>query len=284
MSRFSRGFQLFKETFGILKKDREMLLFPILSGIVTILVVATFLLPLFFSGILTGILAGAGTSASSPLAYVLLFFFYVVSYFIVIYFNTALVSCALIRLDGRDPTFMDGIHAASGRIGKILSWTLIAATVGLILRLIRSEGRGGLLTTLVSAILGAAWSLATFFVIPVIVVDDVSGFAAIERSWNLFKSTWGETVVGSFSLGLIFIPAILLLLVGGAVAFLASFEAGLAIVAVALLLWVVSAVLYGALQGIFVAIMYRYATTGEVPDAIDRSLVEGAFSPKGSHR
>ena len=112
MSRISRGFQLFKETFGILKKDREMLLFPILSGLVTLLVVGSFLLPLFFSGILSDV----GTSGSSPLDYVLLFCFYVVSYFIVIYFNTALVSCALMRLDGRDPTFMDGIHAASSRI------------------------------------------------------------------------------------------------------------------------------------------------------------------------
>ncbi len=279
MSRISRGFQLCKETFGILKKDREMLLFPILSGLVTLLVVGTFLLPLFFSGILSGV----GTSGSSPLAYVFLFVFYVVSYFIVIYFNTALVSCALMRLDGRDPTFMDGIHAASARIGKILSWTLIAATVGLILQLIRGDG-DNFLASIASALLGAAWSLATFFVIPVIVVDDVGGFAAIERSWALFKSTWGETVVGSFSLGLIFIPAVLLLLVGGAVAFLVSFEAGLVIVAVALLLFVVSAVLYGALQGIFVAIMYRYATTGVVPDAINRSLVEGAFVPKGSRR
>jgi len=187
-----------------------------------------------------------------------------VSYFIVIYFNTALVSCALIRLDGRDPTFMDGIHAASARIGKILSWTRIAATVGLILRLIRGDG-DNLLVSLASALLGAAWSLATFFVIPVIVVDDVGGFAAIERSWKLFKSTWGETVVGSFSLALVFIPAILLLLVGVFVVMAGSFEVGLAIAMVALLLWVVSAVLYGALQGIFVAIMYRYATTGEVP-------------------
>jgi len=239
MSRMGRGFQLFRETFGILRKDREMLIFPILSGFVTLLVVATFLLPLFFSGIL----AGVGTSGSSPLAYVLLFAFYVVSYFIVIYFNTALVGCALIRLDGRDPTFMDGIHAASARIGKILSWTLIAATVGLILQLIRGDGRG-LLTTLASAILGAAWSLATFFVI----------------------------------------PAILLLLVGVFVVMAGSFEVGLAIAMVALLLWVVSAVLYGALQGIFVAIMYRYATTGDVPDTIDRSLVEGAFVPKGSRQ
>ncbi len=117
MSRFSRGFQLFKETFGILKKDRDLLLFPIISGVVILLVVATFFLPLLFSGVLSGM----DTAAGSPLVYVLLFAFYLVSYFIVIYFNTALVSCALTRLDGRDSTFMDGIHAASARIGKILS-------------------------------------------------------------------------------------------------------------------------------------------------------------------
>ena len=250
MSRIGRGFQLFKETFGILKKDREMVLFPILSGIVTLLVVATFLLPLVFSGFLAETYVGG-----SILLYVLLFVFYVVSYFIVIYFNTALVSCALIRLDGRDPTFMDGIHAASARIGKIFSWTLIAATVGLILRLIRGDG-DNLLVSLASALLGAAWSLATFFVIPVIVVDDVGGFAAIQRSWKLFKSTWGETVVGSFSLGLSFIPAVLLLLMAVLAGILGSFEVAVAIGAVSLLLWVVSAVLYGALQGIFVAIKF----------------------------
>lgn len=279
MSRIGRGFQLFKETFGILKKDREMLLFPILSGVVTIIVVATFLVPLIF----TGLLSDASMSGGSPLWYVLLFIFYFVSYFIVIYFNTALVSCALIRLDGRDPTFMDGIHAASSRIGKILSWTLIAATVGLILRLIRGDG-DNILLSLASALVGAAWSLATFFVIPVIVVDDLGGFAAIQRSWKLFKSTWGETVVGSFSLGLIFIPAVLLLFAGMLALIIGSVEVGVAVIGISLLLWVVSAVLYGALQGIFVAIMYRYATTGVVPDVIDSSLVEGAFVPKRSLR
>lgn len=277
MSRFSRGFQLFKETFGILKKDRDLLLFPVISGVVTLLVVATFFPPLLFSGVLSGM----DTSAGSPLVYVLLFAFYSVSYFIVMYFNTALVSCALMRLDGRDSTFMDGIHAASARIGKILSWTLVAATVGLILRLIRGDGNN-ILVSLASALLGAAWSLATFFVIPVIVVDDLGGFAAIERSWNLFKSTWGETVIGSVSLGLVFIPGLLLFLGGVLVLVVGLVETGLLICVAAMLLWVVSAILYGALQGIFVAIMYRYATTGEVPDAIDRSLVEGVFVQKGS--
>lgn len=279
MSRFSRGFQLFKETFGILKKDRQLLLFPVISGVVTLLVVATFFLSLFFSGIISDVDA----SASSPLVYVLVFAFYVVSYFVVIYFNTALVSCALMRLDGKDPTFMDGIHAASARIGKIFSWTLVAATVGLILQLIRGDG-DNLLVSLVSALLGAAWSLATFFVIPVIVVNDLGGFAAIERSWNLFKSTWGETFIGSASLGLILIPALLLFLAGVIIIVMGLFEVGLLIVVVGLFLMVISAILYGALQGIFVAIMYRYATTGDVPDAIDRSLVEGAFVPKGSTR
>jgi hypothetical protein len=279
MSRIGRGFQLFKETFGILQKDREMLLFPLLSGVVTLVVVATFLVPLFFAGMLSG----GGASAGSPLWYVFLFLFYFVSYFIVIFFNTALVGAALIRLDGHDPTFMDGIRVASSRIGKILSWTLIAATVGLILRLIRGDG-DNLLVSLASALLGAAWSLATFFVIPVIVVDDCGGFAAIQRSWKLFRSTWGETVVGSFSLGLIFIPAVLLLLAGICAMIIGAVEVGLVVIGIALLLWVVSAVLYGALQGIFVAIMYRYATTGVVPDAIDRALVEGAFVPKGSLR
>jgi|GEM_PF-6209390 len=77
MSRISHGFQLFKETFGILKKDREMLLFPIISGIAILLVVATFLLPLAFSGML----AETG-SGGSILLYVLLFVFYVVIFFL----------------------------------------------------------------------------------------------------------------------------------------------------------------------------------------------------------
>src|SRR3989344_3507528 len=193
---FSYSWQLVKESFAVLKKDKEIMLFPIVSGILTVI------------------------------AFLLLFIYYVITSFIVIFFNTGLITCAQMRLNGKDPTFKDGIKHAWKHLGNIFVWSLISATIGLILRMIvdRIENSerlgpiGKLVGMIFIGILGMAWSFLTFFVIPVMVFENKNVFASIKQSGSLFKKTWGENVIGQFSMGLIFG---LLFLAGAAVAFLA---------------------------------------------------------------
>lgn len=270
--RISRSIELVKVSWGILMEDKKLLAFPVMSGIVTLLVIATFILPLIFTnGMLeTNTIAGI----------VLLFLFYVVSYFVVIFFNVGLISCVNARLHGQSMSVGEGLSAAARHVGSILVWAIIAATVGLILRLI--EERVGFLGQIAAGLVGGIWTLVTMFVVPVLVFEEKGVFEAMKESLGLFKKTWGESVVGSLSIGLVFfaigIVAFVLvfatLFLGNPIIFLAA--GALFIVLIAIL-----AILASAMQGIFVVALYTYAKTGQVPSVFKRELVERAFTPKG---
>ena len=272
-SSISRSIELVKASWRILLEDKKLLTFPVLSGIVTLLVIATFILPLIFSN-------GAHSLATNSIAgIILLFLFYVVSYFVVIFFNVGLISCVNARLQGKPMTVGEGLSAATRHLGSILAWAIIAATVGLILRMI--EDRAGFLGQIAAGLVGGAWSLVTMFVVPVLVFEEKGVFDSMKESLGLFKKTWGESVVGSLSIGLVFfaigIVGFVLVL---ATTMLHSETIFFAAIALFVVLIAILAILASAMQGIFVVALYTYAKTGRVPDAFNRGLVEGAFAPK----
>lgn len=272
--RIGRSWELVKASGRILLEDKKLLVFPVISGIVTILVVISFILPLLLTGVVLG------TTRAGPAWLLYLFLFYVVSYFVVIFFNTGLITCVNARLQGRDTTISDGISHAIRHIGSILIWAVIAATVGMILRTI--QNRSGTLGRIAIAIAGGIWGLVTMFVIPVLVLEDKGVVDAMKESVALFRKTWGESVVGSFSIGLIFgaIVAVGLLFVFAALS-TGSIAVMILAVALFLLLIAIVSVVSSAMQGIFVTALYMYAKTGNVPASFDRGLIEGAFVPKG---
>ncbi len=273
--RIMRSWELVKTSWQILSHDRKLLVFPVLSGIVTILVVASFFLPLLVSGFILG-----ETGGFIPVNFILLLVFYVLSYFAAIFFNAALVSCVHARLQGRETSLGDGISHAMRHLGAILAWAVLAATVGVILRAIGE--RAGLVGKLVIGLVGGAWSLVTMFVVPVIVIEDVGLADAIRNSVALFRKTWGESIAGPVSIGLIFGAVALLAVLGVlAVAFTGVLAALVAAVVLFILLVVVLGVVSSAMQGIFVVALYLYARTGTVPPPFGREMVEQAFLPAG---
>ncbi|MCP4096633.1 MAG: hypothetical protein GY748_10365, partial [Planctomycetaceae bacterium] len=203
-NRLAAGWQLAKQSLNVLRLDKELLMFPILSGLACLVVTASFAAPLVFSGMLENVANQEGNDAAAPenlLFYGLMFLFYFATYFIIIFFNSALVACAIIRLKGGDPVLRDGIGAAMARLPQIIAWAFVSATVGLILKIIesRSEKVGRILTS----VLGMAWSVTTFFVIPVLVVEKAGPVEAIKRSVSIMKNTWGESLAANFGIGTI---------------------------------------------------------------------------------
>jgi hypothetical protein len=204
---------------------------------------------------------------------------YVVNYFVIVFFNVALVGVANSRLMGGTWTFRDGIELAWARKGTILQWAFVAATVGMVLKTI--EERMGLIGRLIMRIIGVAWALACYFVVPVLAFEDLTPFQAIKRSSKLFKETWGEKVTGGFSLSLVsmvlMLPGIGLFIAamyfGGIKGFLFGF-------AVLILYLLLLSVMMSAIQGIFNAALYRYACFKQVPPAFDHDLVASAWAPK----
>lgn len=276
MSRFSNSLELVRASGRVLAADKELLVFPLVSGVVSIFVTATFFAPALLFGWLDT-MAGGG-----PAAYAFGFLLYLAQYTVVFFFNTAVVGAALIRLEGGDPTVSDGFRIALDRLGVIVEYAALAATVGMVLRFL-SE-RAGVLGRLVLGFVGLAWNLATYMVVPVLVARDLRPIEAVKESAALFKKTWGEQVVGNAGMGLIFFLAFLAY---GALAFplmIAAASLGPFVLAAAVAAGVGGLVLLAAgasaLNGIYAAALYRYATTGEAGFGFESGVLDRAFVPK----
>ena len=267
MERIRRSIRLTRQSYQILMHDKELMILPLISGVICIGIALSF----FFAFRLTD-----GNIREDPKTFLPVFLFYVVSYAIGIFFQAAVIAGATERMRGGDPTVGSALAAASKRVGAIVSWAVVAATVGMIFRAI--QDRAGFLGKIAVGLVGAAWSIATFFVVPILVLEDVSITESVKRSWAVFKKTWGETFVGGAGIGVAaFLAWITLVAIVGLIAYLGG---GI----VALLIGAVGAVLllifFAALQGVYVASLYRYATEGKEGSGFDHELMAQAFVPK----
>ena len=274
--RISRSWGLIKASAGVLAKDKELLVFPLLSAVCTLVVAAAFLLPAFGLGALDGLGAG-GVPAGT---YLLAFLFYLSQYFVIFFFNSALVGAAMIRLDGGDPTLRDGLRIAAGKALPILGYAAIAATVGMVLRALQE--RAGVLGKLVAGVFGVAWTLASFLVVPVLVARDIGPIDAVKESARLLKKTWGENLIGQGGVGLVFALVFIGLVLVGAAAIVAAAATGNATLIVLVAALLVAALLLAgltqaALSGIYSAALYRYAMGAGNSEGFDAPLLERAF-------
>jgi hypothetical protein len=277
--KLSNSWELVKESLRVLQADKELMIFPVISSIGVLIVSITFILPMIFAGAFDAIFARGGEVAGL----IVVFAFYLVQYTVIFFANTALVGAAMIRLRGGDPTVSDGIRIASSRFGAILGYALISATVGMILRAIAQ--RGGVIGRIVTGLFGLAWSIATFLVVPVLAIENVGPIDAIKRSTNLLKRTWGEQIAGNLGIGAVFgLMALGLILIGGAAIVLAvsieSWALAIFIGCVAALAFVLLGLVHSALNGIYTAAVYQYATEGKTSALFSQQLVESAFRVK----
>jgi hypothetical protein len=288
--RLAASWQLVKASWGVLRSNKQLLIFPIVSTLLTTLVTITFIVPMVLSGIVDRLIGG--DQSVRPLGVIVAFVFYVVQYFVIFFANSALVGAALLRLDGRPATAGDGFRIALQHVGPIFGYSIIAATVGMILRWLRDQGRNsglGIVTAIASGILGAAWNIATYLAVPVLVMEGVGPIEAIKRSTRYLKRTWGEQLIGNLGIGLVFgllgtLAAILgigLVMAAATTGLVAAIVAAIAIAVVAVL---IIALIGATLSGIYRAAVYRYATTGQVGAGFDPALVQGAFRQRVQSR
>ncbi|MGZ4812941.1 MAG: DUF6159 family protein [Terriglobales bacterium] len=269
--RFGRTWELTKQSFHVLAADKRMLLFPVMSAIAVVIVSASFLVPV----IATGMFAQRGQPLTNG-EYGIMFLFYFANYFVIVFFNSALVYCASICLSGGHATVRDGLQGAWGRIGQILTWAIVAATVGMILRIM--EDRLGKFARIITWLLGTAWTLMTYFIVPVLVFEDMGIVDSIKRSASVLKQTWGEEVISGFSFGLIWLA----LMVPGIVLALAAMFVHPALgIALGVLYFLMLAVISAAVKTVFTVALYRYASQGAVPAGFSPDLVQGAFISRG---
>lgn len=280
-----RSFRLAKLCLRVLGADKELVLFPVFSSIGVVLVLLTFMGTWLGIGAL-GRIDGGGLGLGDL---VLALAFYVLAYFVIIFFNCALVYAAHQRMAGGDPTIRSGLRGAWYRVITIFMWAVIAGTVGLILKILSGQAgqRGGILglvSQIIIALIGAAWTLLTYFVVPLIVIERRPLGDAFKTSLSMIRHTWGEQIAGNFGLG---IAAFLTYLVAAGLIvlmFLALSPLGGVGIATTIVVGVVLvvgiALVFATMDGIYKAALYSYAATGEVPSLFPDDTIRQAFRPR----
>jgi len=278
MGRLGRGWELAKMSLGVIKKDKEILIFPFLSLVCMGIVVTGFIGGTFLAmGNLDSLVTGDFYSLTSPTGIAAVASAYFLLYFITVYFNVAVIGCAMIRFEGGDPRVGDGFRISNRNLRSILKWTLIAATVGMILRVIEKKFKG--IGGIIAGIAGMAWSVATFFAVPVFIYEKTSLRGAIARSARILKQTWGEMIAGGLGLGVIF----LLLGLAGIVPLILGIVIGAPLIGfiIAISYWLVLVCIGSAADSALKVALYRYATTGKVAPGFTEETFRRPWGKQG---
>ncbi len=259
-------------SWGVLREDRQLAIFPVLSFLALVITVGSFALPVWLTRI---------NGKVSPAGWILIALGYLVTAFVGIFANAALAYAANERLTNSGPgTVATGFEGARQRAGKILGWAVVSATVSILIQ--AAEQRTGLVGRFVVRLIGVAWAVATYMVIPLVVLEGIGPIDAVKRSAQLLKQTWGENIVGNAGIGLLSLGGILIAAAIGALG-VASGNMPLAVVAVviAVAIGATSIAITSALSGIYRVALYRYAVDGKGPAAFASFDFDEAFRRKG---
>ncbi|MDP4604065.1 MAG: DUF6159 family protein [Solirubrobacteraceae bacterium] len=282
MGRVKRGWRLSKQSWAVVKSDKSLLAFPIISVVAAIVTMI-----IFFGGGAAVAVAINSPWGALPLVIIGVYLLTVVGVFA----SVALASCATEALEGRDTTVAQGISAARGRMKLIFAWAAVALFVGILISAIQSllqQVAGGVVSAIVGGLAGFAWAVATFFVIPVIAIEGLGPKEALKTSAHVVKERWGEGVVGSSAIGLItffvaILPAIVMMVLGFLLAGSSAVGGGL-LIAIGVLVFVIALLFQTTIMAVFRVALYRYATDDEVLGGFDREGLESAFVAKKGRR
>lgn len=284
MNFWDRTWALTRMTFDVIKKDNEMLLFPLLAAICSVL----FSVAMLFPTVITHLLNDGGSFVWGPLQLAATFATYFGLAFITTFFNTCVVYTTRVRLSGGDATFGQSLSFAFSRLGRIISWSLLAASVGLLLSMLENAARnakgvGSILLSILRSLLATAWNVVTLFVVPAMVYQDLGPIDAIKSSMDTLRNTWGESLARHYGMGL---ASFLFTLPGILGAVLAVFAmgsgmpagVGLALLAVAGLYILGVALVFNVANAVFNTALYHYATSRQVPAGFSPEVLQGAFT------
>jgi hypothetical protein len=271
VGRITAGWGLAKLSLRVVRGDGSLTALVVLGGIASGAVALAFLLPALVAyeidkNVLAAILAVVGVYLATLVA---------------TYFAVALAAASADVLDGRDATVRRSTAVASGVLGPIAGWALVLTTVNLVLQVLRE--RAGILGNILLGAATVAWGLATFLVVPILALEGLGPRAALERSASLFRQRWGEQLVGTASIGLLFallgtVPALLLAFLGLASG---STVVAVSLIVVAVIVAVAAAVLGSAARAVFAVALYRYASGSGATGPFTTYDLERAVARRG---
>ena len=287
MNAFSRSWMITKLTFAVINKDRELIWFALLSFIFS----SMFAVAMIFPTILPTVMdSGFSTDSLKFFEYAIIFLTYFGLAFIATFFNVCVVYTTKVRFEGGNATFSESLNFAFSRIPVIIQWSLVSATVGLILRILHDLASnlgkiGQIVANILIGLLGMAWSIITIFVVPVLVYENVGPIAAIKKSTAVIKKTWGESLIKTIGLGLVqALTFVLIVLICGAITFglMRAFDVmGLFVgIGSAAFVLLFTGLIFTVASTIFNTALYVYANNNLVAPGFREDVVKGAFKQK----
>lgn len=277
MGKFKASKMIVMQSWALLIKDKEIMWFPVLSGIANIIAVALFSSVIFFvalGGAFSGI-GSIGEVGANIVFYIALFIYYLVMFFISNFFIAGMYIIAHGRFNQQDLSFTDGMNGAKENIGKIFWWSAISATVGVLLKIIEDRFRLG---KIISFILGSVWGILTYFSLPSLIIGKTSVKESFKQSASVIRKTWGETIIVNLGVGL-FVTLLFFLAIAIAVGVIVLVPIAPVVLSMVILLFIfliVLIVVSTALSSIFKLAIYEYATTGRVPEGFSPELIQNA--------
>ena len=261
------GWAITKASLKVVSKDPEFLILPVIVGVIMLGVLASFFVGgLFFS----------------KLNWVFAVLFYMISFTLSYFIQAMVLEGAKVRFAGGDPNLGTAFSAAVKKIDKIVLLAIISSIVSIIVQVIRGEGEkkgglGGIAIQLIASLIGASWTVVSYFSLPVILNEDVSVFKSFPRSVELFKKTWGENISSSVSLLVLYLPAVLFFLLAIASLFVGLVALTLIFAGLFLLSLFLGAVIGSVAKSIIAQALYQYASTGKVPSIMPEEQVKGFY-------
>jgi len=279
MGRFSNSKQLAGASWGVLKADKELMTIPVIGAVVAG-VVAIVVGAVVYATLETSTnAAGETTTSANPAAVVLGILGLLIVAVVTQLFAGALVAGANERFEGGNPTLGSSFSKAMTRFGSIVGWTATNATVGVILSAVREKA--GFLGDIVVSLIGAAWNIVTWLVMPVIIVEGIGPLAATKRSAVLIKSKWGENLIAQGGLSLF---GLLLILPGVIVGVAISSVLPIVGIPLLVLYLAIAFTVLSALGAIFRTALYRFSAGLPVGDAFSESMLVATFGAKRAGR
>lgn len=276
IGKFKASRMLVRESLAILKQDKELMWFPVLSAITSLIALIIFAALFFFVVIQGGVevFEGMNEEQLNIMGYIISFIYYLVMFCIANYFLAGIYTIVNGRFNGQNLSFNEGIKNANKHFGRIFVWSLISATVGVILRIISDKSK--LVGKIVASLFGAAWTILTYFSLPALVIGERSIKESFKESAFAIRKTWGETIIVNFGIGLFFVLLTLIVLV---------IMLTVAVLVPDILMFILLGILFiifftaisiisATLNSIVKLALYTYATTGVVPQGFTPELIQ----------
>jgi hypothetical protein len=278
IGKFKASRILVRESWNVMKQDKEIALFPVLSAITSLIALIIFVAVIFFSSRGEGIniFSDSNNEQLNAVGYVISFAYYLLMFFIANYFMAGIYTVVHARFNGQNLSMSDGLSNANKHIGRIFLWSFISATVGIVLQIISDKSK--LAGKIVAALFGAAWGILTYFSLPSLVIGQRSIKESFRESASLIRKTWGETIIVNFGIGLFFglITFLVIALMIGIIILIPTFEVLLIVIALFVIYIIAVSIISSTLSSIIKLALYEYALTGNVPQGFTPELIKGA--------